>query len=550
MRWLPLLITLLFFMPTLSNDVRETPSLKDGNLVNEPSSEITSETSEDTGGTEYWALLVAVGVYANAPAMDRPSMLVEVENFYNALLVSDMWDESHIKKITAENATVINIFKGFKWLAENADENDICLIYITTHGFPIMFDLPPFDEADGMDEALAAYRGFLPFQSPWSWEQLANPFGIITDDEINFMLNRINAKGICFIVDSCHSGGFNDNWSYSIEESFAKELIKDLKGRNRIVMASVPEDKVSYGSFFSHYIIEGMEGYADENNDSICTAEEIFRYAEPIIRKETGMEPQMFDDYPGEMPLREVELPPSITSVEGNEIGKTNLSMTYNITAVDPEGNRIRYHINWGDGSEEDTGYYDSGATVSISHVWSREGTYEMSIVARDERGAEGDAYYTTVTMAGEHDVVDQRQVEQEYAYLINNTRWLAQSFVPSVDTITKIELGIIAWNSGYDVEVSIRDALDGSILGKASKVIEPTNDWETQWVMFNLGNVKVTPGQQYYIVCRSSKPDWGVAWVVGNNVYSGGTFYQSRNTGHEWRSVEDVDACFVTYGR
>ncbi|RLF47888.1 MAG: hypothetical protein DRN10_03300, partial [Thermoplasmata archaeon] len=120
-------------------------------------------------GTEYWALIVAVGVYANNPDMDRPSMLVESEKLRKMLPVSSNWNESHIKVIEGENATVPNIIEGFRWLDKMEDEDDISLIYLTTHGFPILFDLPPFDEADGMDEALATYRGFLPFPNPWSW---------------------------------------------------------------------------------------------------------------------------------------------------------------------------------------------------------------------------------------------------------------------------------------------------------------------------------------------------------------------------------------------
>ena len=64
------------------------------------------------------------------------------------------------------------------------------------------------------------------------------------------------------------------------------------------------------------------------------------------------------------------------------------------------------------------------------------------------------------------------------------------------------------------------------------------------------MGNVEVNPGQTYYIVCKSSKPDWGVAWAVGGNVYEKGLFYQSRDAGNDWQDVKDVDACFVTYGR
>jgi len=150
--------------------------------------------------------------------------------------------------------------------------------------------------------------------------------------------------------------------------------------------------------------------------------------------------------------------------------------------------------------------------------------------------------------MADKH-VVDQRQIKQDYAYLINDTRWLAQSFVPTLPNLSKVELCLIAWKEGYDVEVAIKDGIDGKELAKTSKIIEPTDDWRTQWVSFSFIDVELIPGKEYYIVCRSSKEGWGVAWVVGEEAYDNGMFYTSRNAGNEWREVNQVDACFVTYG-
>jgi len=98
--------------------------------------------------TEYWGLLIAVGEYLNHPDQNRPSMLIKVEELYQTLLNSSNWDSNHIKKITAEKATLRNIIQGFLWLAEKEDKNDISLVYITTHGFHLKFDIPPFDEAD------------------------------------------------------------------------------------------------------------------------------------------------------------------------------------------------------------------------------------------------------------------------------------------------------------------------------------------------------------------------------------------------------------------
>ncbi|KAA0015009.1 MAG: hypothetical protein FE041_01190 [Thermoplasmata archaeon] len=501
---------------------------------------------ESSADTEYWALLVAVGVYANVPEMNRPSMLKEVENLYKTLLVSEWWDENHIKVITAENATLLNIIKGFRWLDKMEDENDICLIYLTTHGFPIIFDLPPFDEKDEMDEALATYRGFLPFENPWSWEPLANPFAILTDDEINYFLNRLESKGICLIVDSCHSGGFNDNWSYA--KKFAKELSVELRGKNRVVMTSVREEDTSYGSFFTHYLVEGLKGYGDKNGDGICSAEEAFWYAQPIIEKYYGMYPQIFDDYPGELYLTEVELPPSEPTISGNETGKINVLQTYQLYSEDPEEDRIRYFIDWGDGSTEWSKLYESGEVISVSHSWNKEGTYVIKVIAEDEKGAESDTASFTVSMAEK--IVDQRQVNGYYAYIINNTRWLAQSFIPSISNLSKIELGLIAWKENFEVTISLRESLNGSDLMTFSLTIPVSKEWETEWIMFDFPDIKVVPRKEYYIVCRSNNADWGVVWVVGiKNPYPYGSFYHSGDAGVSWERESMLDACFVTYG-
>jgi hypothetical protein len=278
--------------------------------IKEECSQDSTEKNGDisTSSQEYWGLLVAVGTYADSPNMDRPSMLIEVENLYSTLLKSSKWEEDHIRVITQNEATPQNILYGFRWLDEMEDENDICLIYFTTHGFPILFDIPPFDENDRMDEALATYTGFLPYENPWSWEPLANPFGILTDDLINFLLNRLEASGVCMIVDSCHSGGFNDIWKYGTGKQFDKsyttyDIYKELQGMNRVVLTSVREEDLSYGSYFTHFLVEGMKGYADKNNDGTCSGEEIFHYAQPIVRDVYGLKSQIFDAYPGELPL-------------------------------------------------------------------------------------------------------------------------------------------------------------------------------------------------------------------------------------------------------
>ena len=74
-------------------------------------SDKTSTVDEEI---EYWALLIAVGVYAGHPDEDRPSMLTEVKDLHEMILVSEHWDNDNIKIITSENSTVFNIIKGLR----------------------------------------------------------------------------------------------------------------------------------------------------------------------------------------------------------------------------------------------------------------------------------------------------------------------------------------------------------------------------------------------------------------------------------------------------
>jgi len=154
--------------------------------------------TNENEGTEYWALLVAVGVYADNPDQNRPLMLEEVDDLYEVLLQSDVWSEDHIKVIKGEDATGFNIISGLRWLDRMEDEDDFSLVFITTHGSPIGLDIPPFDEEDGTDEMLVTYWGFTYLYS------------FIWDDELNFLLNSLESQGVCLIVDSCYAGGFND----------------------------------------------------------------------------------------------------------------------------------------------------------------------------------------------------------------------------------------------------------------------------------------------------------------------------------------------------
>lgn len=271
--------------------------------------------SQGTAQSQHWALLFAVGVYLNHPEMDREEMLTACDNLYSTLISSsDYWQPSNIKVVKGSDATLQNLIKGLLWLRQNAKNEDYVLVYITTHGGQLKNkqglprDLPPKDEADGSDEVLAMYNGF----DKW--------YGNIWDDALNFFLSIIHCKGLCLMVDSCYSGGFNDpplnargltNDGAFTAASFTEGFVSELSAENRIVLMSAQEDCLSFSTYFSMFLTEGFSGLADlaGNLDGVNSAEEAFNYAAPLtefwVWFFTGFEqhPTISDLYPGEFPV-------------------------------------------------------------------------------------------------------------------------------------------------------------------------------------------------------------------------------------------------------
>ncbi len=74
----------------------------------------------------------------------------------------------------------------------------------------------------------------------------------------------------------------------------------------------------------------------------------------------------------------------------GPTSGKVLTSYTYTSSVIDPEGDKIYLMFDWGDGTNSGwLGLYNSGDTVTASHVWSIQGSYAIKAKAKDEHDVE-----------------------------------------------------------------------------------------------------------------------------------------------------------------
>jgi fimbrial isopeptide formation D2 family protein/uncharacterized repeat protein (TIGR01451 family) len=75
---------------------------------------------------------------------------------------------------------------------------------------------------------------------------------------------------------------------------------------------------------------------------------------------------------------------------QGETEGRRGKDYTYSTKTTDPEGDQVWYQWDWGDGNFSDwIGPFSSGETASATHNWSKKGTYNVRVKARDKDGAQ-----------------------------------------------------------------------------------------------------------------------------------------------------------------
>ena len=555
-------------------------------------------TEEGDSDTEYWAVLIGVdAMWETWNAIHIP-FDENAEEMYKMLLVSDdLWQEDHIKVLTNEEATWVNIIEALLWLDSMDDGDDISLVYYTAHGanfhnFTIPLpngntinlgdiDWPPEDEEDGYDEYLTTYRS----------KKILAP---ITDDLFNSLIDRLDSEGVAVIIDACFSGGMIDSDKSTWITEFSGEMSQD--GRV-IVTSSAEEEKstISKGITFSDFTFAGLQGYADNlseggNDDGIVSIEEAFKYADPRYENLTDCEPQCDDRYSGELVLTEVERPPSKPILYGDFVtfGQPGTSYVFNASSTDPENNTIKYSWNWTkdgiaifsyywwglwEGYDVDncSGYHSSGDNCTMLHSWDEPGVYAVRVKAQDQHGAEriDNFEYSGLWSKPRYFLINSEdEIVDQYQLAANETDMIiygsAQSFVPNASTLSKIKLKLIRSlyyddyleknYTEYPLNVSIRrSSLDSENLTTASKNVSTEfKKCLADWVEFDFSDIKVIPNdEQYFIVieCDSEVAfyQWANIYEPMKDYYPKGEAYE-RNPSGGWYYHFTNDLCFITY--
>ncbi len=87
---------------------------------------------------------------------------------------------------------------------------------------------------------------------------------------------------------------------------------------------------------------------------------------------------------------RKVEYSPGVpTPPSGSSRGKPGETYTFTTTSQDLDNDKIQYGWDWNGDLIVDqwTGFFNSGETCEISHTWNESGSYNIRVIAMDEKG-------------------------------------------------------------------------------------------------------------------------------------------------------------------
>jgi len=77
------------------------------------------------------------------------------------------------------------------------------------------------------------------------------------------------------------------------------------------------------------------------------------------------------------------------TQPTGKTFIRRSVTYTYTSSAFDPDNDNIRLRFDWGDGTYSNwTDYVPTNTTISLSHTWRNVSSYNISVIAQDEHGA------------------------------------------------------------------------------------------------------------------------------------------------------------------
>ena len=273
-----------YYAPTRSIRPKIQPQepLKPQKAVNQ-TSDAALMPSKFENPIKIWAMVVGVAAYEHMPVLNyTDDDAYKMYAFLRSPEGGGVPDEQ-IQVLVDEGATRKNILRNMNLLFQQADSNDVILFYFSGHGLQ---------------------NSFLPIDFDGHLNKVKHA-------EIKEIFENSKAKYKICIADACHAGGITKAKDIAYAgTSYYYDSFKDAHGGTAFMLSSKAEEISIENSglrqgIFTHFLIKGLKGEADQNGDKLVTIGEVYDYVNINVKFYTGnyQHPVIFGDYDSKMPI-------------------------------------------------------------------------------------------------------------------------------------------------------------------------------------------------------------------------------------------------------
>jgi hypothetical protein len=238
---------------------------------------------EHNSEVKIWAVIVGAARYNHMPQLrytddDAYQLYAFLKSPEGGAL-----PDNHLRVLIDEDATRENILNAIRTVFLGADDNDVVMFYFSGHGIQGAFLPIDFD----------GYKNSL------------------KHEEIKELLNNSRAKHKLVLADACHSGSlFNYKTPVHVALQKYYKAYEEANGGTALLMSSKGEeysleDGGLRSGVFSHFLIRGLKGEADEDRNQIVTVQELFNYVYKNVKYYTVnvQNPTLTGNYDPKMPV-------------------------------------------------------------------------------------------------------------------------------------------------------------------------------------------------------------------------------------------------------
>ncbi|MEX2116674.1 MAG: caspase family protein, partial [Bacteroidota bacterium] len=235
-------------------------------------------------GPQRWAVIVGVSEYGNKgiPSLKYADRDAEALASFLQTPEGGGFDTDHMRVLVNKDATLSNLRDAMIDFLQQAIDKDLVVIYFAGHGAP--------DPTRPQNLYLLTYD-----TDPSRLGTTAFPMW-----DIQTVVSRqIAAKKVVVLSDACHSGGISVDVAtrgLDVTESnpinqYLAELARAKEGMVVFTASAAGEVSQEFPELghgvFTYYLLEGLKGAADANNDLLVTVNEVMGYVEEQVKRKT-----------------------------------------------------------------------------------------------------------------------------------------------------------------------------------------------------------------------------------------------------------------------